>query len=359
MPSRPSALVADLPPPPEASFASDNTAGVDPTVMAALDAANTASAPAYGEDRWSRSVTERISELVDRDVVVLPCFGGTGANVVALATLLRPWQAVVCAEQAHIVNDECGAPARFTGSTLITVPSADGKLTPESLTAARSSATGVVHHVQPAVVSLSQSTEMGSVYSPDELAAVCNAAHERRLVVHLDGARLANAVAATRSDLRSMVADTGVDVLSFGMTKNGAMYGEAVVVLRPALAPHIGFDQKQAAQLPSKSRFVSAQLLALLDDDRWIANAAHANGMARRLAADVAGIDGVHLLAEPAANAVFARLPEEAIEPLQRWSPFWRWPGGSVVRWMTSFATSADDVERFVDGVRAIVERSR
>lgn len=345
--------IASLPPPPRVSFASDNTAGVDPVVMEALGAANTPAALAYGADDWSRRLTERFGELLDRDVVALPCWGGTGANVVGLATLLQPWQAVICSEHAHIATDECGAPTRFTGSTLLTVPSGDGKLDPAVLGGLRRSTRGV-HHVQPAVVSVSQSTELGTVYTPDELAALATAAQSHGLLLHLDGARLANAVAATGSDLRAMVAATGVDVMTFGVTKNGAMYGEAVVFLRPDLAAGAGFHHKQSAQLPSKTRFVSAQLLALLDDDRWIANAAHANRMASLLAARLADVEGVEVVGEPAANAVFARLPEQAIETLQDWSFFWRWPGDSLVRWMTSFATTEADVDRFAEGVRTV-----
>jgi len=352
MPLNPLALA--LPTPPEVSFASDNTAGVDPVVMEALAVANTPAALAYGSDDWSRRLTARFAALLDRDVVVLPCWGGTGANVVGLASLLRPWEAVVCTEHAHIANDECGAPTRFTGSTLLTVPSGDGKLDPAAL-APLAGVRGTVHHVQPAVVSVSQTTEMGAVYEVDELAAVGAATHAAGLLLHLDGARVANAVAATGSDLRAMVGDTGVDVLTFGATKNGAMYGEAVVFLRPELAAGAAFQQKQAAQLPSKTRFVSAQLLALLDGDRWIANASHANRMASLLASQMSEVDGVELLGEPRANAVFARLPEAAIAQLQEWSFFWRWPGDSMVRWMTSFATNEVDVDRFVNGVRTVL----
>jgi threonine aldolase len=346
--------MSDLPPPPEVSFASDNTAGVDPVVMDALAKANTPAALAYGADDWSRRLTDRFGELLDRDVVVLPCWGGTGANVVGLASLLRPWQAVVCTEHAHVATDECGAPTRFTGSTLLTLPSEDGKLDPAAL-ATFAGRRGDVHHVQPAVVSVSQSTELGTVYDVDELAAVAGATHAADLLLHLDGARVANAVAATGSDLRSMAGETGVDVMTFGVTKNGAMYGEAVVYLRPELATGAAFHQKQSAQLPSKMRFVSAQLLALLENDRWIDNATHANRMATLLAAALAGIDGVEMLGAPEANAVFARLPAAAIPPLQQWSFFWRWPGDSLVRWMTSFATTESDVERFVEGVRTVI----
>ena len=224
------------PPPPDASFASDNTAGVAPAVMAALAEANTAAAGAYGDDPWSEELGTRFGELLGRPVEVLACWGGTGANVVGLASLLGSWQAVICAESAHLVTDECGAPARFTGALFLTDPGEDGKLTPAAVER-RLEWLGDQHHPQPGVVSISQVTELGTVYTPAEIAALADAAHAAGMHLHLDGARIANALAATGTDLRTMVADTGVDVLTWGATKNGAMYGEAVVLLRPELAP--------------------------------------------------------------------------------------------------------------------------
>jgi threonine aldolase len=344
-----------LPPPPEVSFASDNTAGVAPAVMAALAEANTPAAGAYGDDPWSEALTDRFAELLGRPVEVLACWGGTGANVVGLASLLGSWQAVLCAESAHIVTDECGAPARFTGALLLTDPGEDGKLTPAAIER-RLEWLGDQHHPQPGVVSISQVTELGTVYTPDEIAALAEAAHAAGMHLHLDGARIANALAATGTDLRAMVADTGVDALTWGATKNGAMYGEAVVLLRPELAPHARFVRKQAGQLPSKARFVAAQLLALLDGDRWLDHAAHANAMARLLAERVRDVPGVRLAREPEANAVFAHLPHDRIEALRAWSFFWDWDEAEgLVRWMTHFATRPEDVERFVAGVEAVV----
>ena len=343
------------PPPPDASFASDNTAGVAPAVMAALAEANTAAAGAYGDDPWSEEPGTRFGELLGRPVEVLACWGGTGANVVGLASLLGSWQAVICAESAHLVTDECGAPARFTGALFLTDPGEDGKLTPAAVER-RLEWLGDQHHPQPGVVSISQVTELGTVYTPAEIAALADAAHAAGMHLHLDGARIANALAATGTDLRTMVADTGVDVLTWGATKNGAMYGEAVVLLRPELAPHARFVRKQAGQLPSKARFVAAQMLALLDGDRWLEHAEHANAMAHLLADRVRDVQGVRLAREPEANAVFVHLPHDAIAPLREWSFFWDWDEAEgLVRWMTHFATRPEDVERFVAGVEAFV----
>ncbi len=345
----------DLPPAPEHSFASDNAAGVAPEVLEALTLANDGPALAYGEDPWTRRAEQAMDELFDRRVATYLCWGGTGANVVGLATLLQPWQAVITPDSAHIVVDECGAPTRFTGSQLIPVATSDGKLVPEHVDQ-HVAWLDSEHHPQPAVISISQATEMGTVYSTDEIAALCDRAHSHGMKVHLDGARIANAVAAGGSNPASMVADTGVDVMTFGLTKNGAMYGEAVVFLRPELAERAAYVRKQAGQLSSKSRFIAAQLLALLEHDLWLRNAQHANDMARLLAARVAGIDGVSPIGPPQVNSLFVQLPAEAIAPLQAWSFFWEWDlSQSLVRWMTSFATTADDVERFARGVEVLL----
>jgi threonine aldolase len=346
---------SELPPPPHGSFASDNFAGVCPEVLAALTAANEGPAMAYGEDPWTRRAEGALRDLFDAPVESLLCWGGTGANVVGLATLLQPWQAVISAASAHIVTDECGAPARFTGATVVPVPHDDGKIGPDAV-APYLQWLGSEHHPQPAVVSLSQATEMGTLYTVDEIAALCDHAHAHGLLVHLDGARIANALAATGGDIRTMVRDTGVDVMTLGLTKDGAMHGETVVFLRPELAERAAYVRKQAGQLISKSRFVAAQVLALLDGDLWLRNAGHANALATDLATAVAAVPGVTVAAPPQVNAVFATVPATAIEPLQQWSFFWEWDlTVSLVRWMTSFATTPDDVARFTAGVRAIV----
>ena len=344
-----------LPPAPAASFASDNAAGVSPQVMDALVAANTGPALAYGDDRWTAAAVDELRDLFGAPVEVVWCWGGTGANVVGLATVLQGWQSVIATDTAHIVVDEAGAPVRFSGSTITTVPHVDVKLT---LAAVEPFVgwQGTEHHVQPRVLSVSQVTEMGTLYTADELAALATFAHEHEMLLHVDGARIANAVAAAGGDIRRMIVETGVDVLTFGLTKNGAMYGEAVVFLQPELATHARFVRKQAGQLPSKARFVAAQASALLADGLWLANAAHANAMAQLLARLVADIPGVEVPVAPQANAVFARIPWDRFAELQAWSFFWEWdPADSLVRWMTSFTTTEDDVRTFAAGVRAIL----
>lgn len=351
--------VDELPPPPEGSFASDNFAGVDPAVMDALAAANHGPAAAYGADPWSTRARAALREVFDAPVESLFCWGGTGANVVGLATVLQPWQAVLTPDTAHIVVDECGAPARFTGATVTPIPTPDGKLAPEQLDPYLHWL-GVEHHPQPAVVSITQSTEMGTLYTVDELAAICDKAHAHGLVVHLDGARIANALVALGADLPTVVRDTGVDVMTFGLTKDGAMYGETVVFLRPELAERAAFVRKQAGQLPSKARYVAAQVLALLEDDRWLVNAERANAMARRLHAATADIPGVVLGDEPPVNSLFPIVPAAAVEPLMAWSFVWPWDlERSMLRWMTAWSTTEEDVDRFAAGVRAIVARHR
>jgi threonine aldolase len=348
---------APLPEPPAGSFASDNAAGVCPEVLEALAAANTGPALAYGNDPWTRRAEAALRDLFDAPVESLLCWGGTGANVVGLATLLQPWQAVITAASAHIVTDECGAPARFTGATIVPVPHDDGRIGPDALDPYLQWL-GTEHHPQPAVVSLSQATEMGTLYTVDQIGALCDHAHRHGLLVHLDGARIANALVAAATDIPTMVRDTGVDVMTFGLTKDGAMHGETVVFLRPELAERAAYVRKQAGQLVSKSRFVAAQVVALLDGGLWLRNARHANAMAAELTAAVAEVPGVKVAAEPQVNAVFATVPANAIVPLQEWSFFWEWDlTVSLVRWMTSFATTDDDIARFVAGLRAIVAR--
>ncbi|MGZ8735423.1 MAG: threonine aldolase family protein [Acidimicrobiia bacterium] len=345
--------------PPSTLFASDNASGVHPAVMDALVAANDGHALAYGSDVWTERAVGRFHDLFGPAAEVVFTWGGTGANVVGLQCLLAPWQAVICPDSAHIAVDECGAPERFTGCKLIEVPTHDSRLLPEHVER-HLHLLGDEHHVQPRVVSITESTESGTLYRPEEIAALSTVAHEHGLLVHLDGARIANAVAALDVDLSTLVVDTGVDVMTFGGTKNGMMYGEAVVFLGPDLGEHARFVRKQAGQLPSKMRFVSAQFEALLTDDLWLHNAQHANAMASRVAARAVLVPGVDVVRPPDVNAVFARLPAAAIRPLQEWSFFWVWdPAESIVRWMCSFDTTEDDVDRFIEGVAEIVAAHR
>lgn len=344
-------------PAPETSFASDNTAGIAPAVLAAMASVNDGPAIAYGADPATARFREQIRDLFGDGAKALLCWGGTGANIVALSTLVRPHQGIICPASAHINVDECGGPERFTGSKLIDVDTPDGKLRAEHVID-HLHVLGEVHHVQPGAISVTQITEYGTVYSLEELASVCGAARDAGLRIHMDGARLANAAAALDVPVREFTRDLGVDVLSFGGTKNGLGYGEAVVFFDDELAELGRFSQKAAAQLPSKMRFVAAQFSALLEDGLWVEHGRHANAMARRLAEGAAAIDGIELTQAVGANAVFAKMPRDAIERLQKWSSFYTWapaPAGAEpideVRWMTSFETTEESVDRFLAGL--------
>lgn len=350
-----------MPPAPERAFASDNAAGAHPEVLQAVIDANEGHALAYGSDRWTSEALERFRDLFGPQSEAFLVWNGTGANVMALATMVRPADCVVCTEWAHIAVDEAGAPERALGAKLLTLPTPTAKLEPEQLRAL-AHLQGVQHHAQPGVVSITQSTELGTLYSADEVAALCDTAHSMGMVVHLDGARIANATAAlggTVAAMRSFTVDAGVDVVSFGGTKAGLLGGEAVVYLNPQLATRAMFVRKQVNQLPSKMRFVAAQFNALLRDDLWIRGAAHANAMAQRLYALTRDIPGVQYDDAPAVNSLFPCLPPDVIEPLREWCFFWDWDvSRHQVRWMTAFDTTEDDVERFAAGIRHILQNT-
>lgn len=347
-----------LPPPPRRRFASDNNAGAHPAVLEAVATANDDHQLAYGDDPFTAETGRVMNDLFGRHVETFLVWGGTGANVMALATLLSPGGAVLCTDCAHINVDETGAPERYLGAKLIDVPHHDGKIVPEQIRELEHYL-GVQHHVQPSVLSITQSTEMGTVYTVDEIAALCDTAHALGLRVHLDGARIANATVAlggTVETLRAFTVDAGVDAVSFGATKNGLLYGEAVVYLDPSLARFAPYIRKQVTQLPSKMRYVAAQINALLADDLWIRNAENANAMARLLYERVRDIPGVALDGPPQVNSLYPVLPAEHIATLQSWSYFYDWDvHRRQVRWMTSWDTTADDVETFAAGVRHVL----
>ena len=347
-----------MPEPPRCAFASDNAAGAHPAVIEAITRANTGHALAYGDDDETRACEQRFRELFDRDVTTLLTFNGTGANVAALASLVHPGESIICADWAHINVDETGAPERIVGAKLLDLPTPDGKLVPAQV-AGQAHVLGDQHHAQPGVVSITQSTELGTVYSPDEVAAICETAHRFGMRVHMDGARIANAVAAyggTVEVLRSMTIDAGVDVITFGGTKNGMLGGEALIFLTPSLGERARFIRKSVAQLPSKMRFIAAQFNALLDDNLWLDSATHSNAMASLLYERTITIHGVGHSNRPLVNSVFPSLPRSAIEPLRDWCFFWDWDTSrDQVRWMTAWDTTADDVERFVEGVTQIL----
>lgn len=341
-------------------FASDNNSGVCPEVMEALRKCNIGHVVAYGDDPHTAAAEAKFKEHLGPAARVFFVFGGTGANVTGLLAASRPYQAVICAETAHINADECGAPERFCGCKLLTVATPDGKLTPEGI-ARHLHGFGVEHHSQPKVVSITQLSEMGTAYTPAEISAIADLAHGHGMLLHVDGARIANAAAGLGVGLRAITADTGVDVVSFGGTKNGLAFGEAVVFLNPQLGGDFKFIRKQSAQLPSKTRFVACQFDALLTDDLWLSNARRANEMAQRLAERVAEVPGVAITQRVEGNEVLARMPRESVEPLAAKSFFYVWDEGGegdpVVRWVASFDTTEQDVDEFVGLLRSVCTR--
>lgn len=339
-------------PPAAKSLASDNWTPAHPDVLAALTAANTGDAPAYGYDAWTDALRATIRAELGDDASIFPVFNGTAANVLCLEALLHPHEAVICAATAHIATDECGAPERHLGSKLLTVDTPNGKLTPE-LAATRLRGRGDEHHVQPRVVSITQSSELGTVYSPAEVRALADWAHEHGLFLHMDGARIANAAAALGLGLRAATGDLGIDALSFGGTKNGAIGAEAAIFFRPELAELMLFRRKQSMQLASKLRYASAQLSALLAGDLWLENARHANAAAARLARAVEGLPGLEIAQPVQANALFVRLPLASIPRLQEHTFFYVYDEVTgLCRWMTAWDTTDADIDSFADVVR-------
>jgi threonine aldolase len=332
------------------SFASDNYAGAHPEVIAAIVDANGGHQIAYGEDVYTARLQEVMREHFGPQAETFPVFNGTGANVTALTSVLPRWGAVIATSTAHIHTDENAAPERVSGLKLLTVPTPDGKLTPD-LIATEAWGWGDEHRAQPLAVSITQTTELGTLYTVEEVRAIADYAHERGMVLHMDGARVSNAAAALGVGFREFTTDAGVDILSFGGTKNGLLYGEAIVVLNPAVSDGLIFLRKLNMQLASKMRFVSAQLIALLSDDLWLRSASHANAMATRLrgALEAADLPGLGFSQATQANAVFATLPGGVADRLRANYRFYDWDAAAgEVRWMTAFDTTEDDIDRFV-----------
>ncbi|MFF8837984.1 threonine aldolase family protein [Streptomyces sp. NPDC015130] len=338
-------------------FASDNYAGAHPEVLAALALANEGHQVAYGEDQYTEHLQRVIHSHFGAGAEAFPVFNGTGANVTALQALTDRWGAVICAETAHINVDEGGAPERMGGLKLLTVPTPDGKLTPE-LIDRQAWGWEDEHRAMPQVVSITQNTELGTVYTVEEIRAIVEHAHAKGMKVHLDGARIANAAASLDVPMRAFTNAVGVDVISYGGTKNGMIFGEAVIVLNPDAVSHMKHLRKLSMQLASKMRFVSVQLEALLAKDLWLRNARHANAMAQRLAAGVRAVDGVEILYPVQANAVFARLPHEVTRRLQERFRFYFWDeAAGDVRWMCAFDTTEDDVDAFLQALKEEMAR--
>jgi len=333
-------------------FASDNAATIHPEVLAAIGRVNVGHAYGYGHDQYTHAVESRFQEHFGETARAFPVWSGTAANVLSLRAACRPWQAGICAAAAHLNVDECGAPEAIAGVKLLTARATDGKLTAE-LAESLITRVGDEHAVQPGVISISECTELGTLYTVEEVRALAELAHRHGLVLHMDGARLANAAAALELPLRALTTDAGVDILSFGGTKNGCLGAEAVVFPDPRLADGFEYLRKQSLQLASKMRFVAAQLDALLTDDLWLRCATHANAMAARLADRLREIESVTLTQAVQTNAVFATLPRRAIATLQEAYDFYVWDESrDEVRWMCSWDTTEEDVEEFAAAVR-------
>jgi threonine aldolase len=341
---------------PPRSFASDNNAGVHPEVLQAIAAANQGHAVGYGDDPHTQHAIGHFQRHFGPGAQVFFVFNGTAANVLSLAALTDSYHAVICSEEAHIANDECGAPEKFTGCKLIPLPTAQGKLSLDSVRRAYHGI-GDQHHVQPRVVSITQATELGTLYKAAEIQALADFIHQRDMFLHMDGARLANACAAMGLNLQEGTRDAGVDVLSFGGTKNGALGAEALVFFNPALATNFAFRRKQGMQLASKMRYVAAQFEALLAGDLWLRNAQHANRMAKLLQRELGDIPGLEIVYPVEANGLFVKLPQPAIVKLQERYFFYIWDEEQlVVRWMCSFDTTEEDVSEFANFVRATLK---
>ncbi|MFO7753148.1 MAG: low specificity L-threonine aldolase [Desulfobacteraceae bacterium] len=335
-------------------FASDNISGVHEKVMNALLKANNGHVPPYGNDEYTKKAADRFRELFGESIDVFFVFNGTAANVLSLAAAARSFHSVIVSAESHMNVDECGAPEKFTGCKTIPVPSKGGKLSLEDI---RPLLKGFddPHHSRPKVVSITQPTELGEVYTTDEIAAIAGLAHENGLCLHMDGARIANAVAHLNIDPREMTSEAGVDILSFGGTKNGIMYGEAVVFFDRELAEHFNRIRKQGMQLGSKMRFIAAQFDALLADGLWLESAAHANRMAERLYLKIKDLAHVEVTEKVQSNVVFAAIPGHLVEILQKEYYFYTWDETlSKVRLMTCFNTTEDQVDRFADTIRYV-----
>lgn len=330
-------------------FASDNNSGVHPEVLKEIELSNPGHVLGYGSDHYTRAAEALFKDHFGRETEVFFVFTGTAANVLGLSSIVNSWNSVITAFSAHIEQDECGAPEKFTGCKVLTVDTPDGKVRPGMLEKHVHSF-GFEHHSQPKVISITQATEMGTVYTPGEIKALSDYAHERGMLLHMDGARIANASVSLNLPFKSFTTDAGVDVLSFGGTKNGLMYGEAICFLRPGLTEGFRYIRKQGMQLASKMRYISAQYIAYFRDELWKRNAVHANMMARLLAGKLSGLPGIRITREVEANGVFLIMPREVADKVSRSYFFYPWDNlSSEYRLMTSWDTNPEDIDGFVN----------
>ncbi len=333
-------------------FGSDNFSGVLPEVFKALEEVNYGHQHSYGEDIYSKKAIADFKAIFGQNIEVFFVYNGTGANILSLSSFTRPHQAIICAETAHINVDECGAIEKQSGSKLLTVPTFDGKLN-IGLIQNHMHGFGDPHHAQPKMISLTQCTELGTVYTPEELKEICDFAHAHNMYVHMDGARLSNAIAYLNCNPKAITSDIGIDVLSFGGTKNGMLFGEAVIFFNTSVKDEIPYIRKQLMQLHSKTRFIAAQFSAILKDGLWLKTAGHANRMAQQLASEAAKIPGIRITQAVQGNEIFVIIPREKIELLQKECFFYVWDNNaSEVRWVCSFDTTENDVIEFVNLLR-------
>lgn len=330
-------------------FASDNFSGVLPEVMTAINEANNGHVMAYGGDYYTESAINKFKQLFGDNIDVYFAFNGTGANVIALSSLTQSYNSIICPATAHIQVDECGAPDKFTSCKVIPIDTPDGKLTPE-LIKSQLHGFGFEHHSQPKVISITQCTELGTVYTPKEIKAICDLAHENDMYVHMDGARLANAVVSLDIDVKEITSNAGIDVLSFGGTKNGMMLGEAVIFFNPELSKNTKYIRKQSMQLCSKMRYIGAQFDAMLTNNLWLKTAKHANAMVKLLKTEVEKITQIKITQKVESNGIWALVPKNKIEKLQEEYFFWIWDEHTgEVRWLCSFDTTKEDILGFVE----------
>jgi len=339
------------------SFASDNNSGIHPHILNAIQKANRDHCIAYGDDPYTESAIKIFKNVLGENTEIFFVFTGTGANVLGLKAAADSFHAIICSETAHLNMDECGAPENFTGLKLLTIPTKDGKLFPFHI-APFLEAVGNEHHSQPAVVSITQATELGTVYRTEEIKALSEFAHKNNMYLHMDGARICNAAAFLGCSLKDITHDSGVDVLSFGGTKNGMMIGEAVVFFNKNLARNFKYIRKQGMQLGSKMRFISAQFIAFFEEELWLKNARHANNMARLLAEKLECIPGCNITQKVEANAIFLKIPEQAVEEIRKRFFFYIWDKkGPVIRLMTSFDTTEQDINTFISALKTIMTK--
>ena len=335
-------------------FMSDNNSGVHPKIMEAIVNANKGHDYSYGTDETTRKAEEKIGELLGTEVDIYFVATGTAANVIGLSGLLRPYEAVVCADTAHINVDECGALEKFSGSKILAIPNKDGKIYKEGIDKFLYSL-GDEHQSQPRIISISQTSETGTLYSMEEIKDLADFAHENNMLLHLDGARIGNAIVALDSSFKEMITDTGVDLLSFGGTKNGMMIGEAIVSLNKELSKYFKFYRKQGMQLLSKMRFISAQFIAYIEDDLWKKNATNANEMGEYFANELRKLPGIKLASEPKTNMIFAHMERDIIEKLQKEFEFYVLDEETnLIRLVTSFDTIREDIDGFVNVIKNI-----